>query len=30
MEEKEIMDLIVEAHNRYIKLKPTHPNDQRD
>lgn len=26
-EEKEIMDLIVEAHNKFTELKSTHPSD---
>lgn len=26
-EEKEINDLIIEAHNKYLKLEPTHPSD---
>jgi len=26
-EEKEIMDLLVQAHNKFIQLEPTHPSD---
>ena len=25
--EQEIMDLLVEAHNKFVELKPTHPSD---
>ena len=26
-EEKQIMDLIVDAHNKFLQLKQTHPNE---
>jgi len=26
-EEQEIMDLLVEAHNKFSQLEPTHPSD---
>ena len=29
-EEQEIMDLIVKAHNKFIKIEPTHPSDITD
>ena len=29
-EEKEIMDLLVQAHNKFVKLNPTHPSDVSD
>lgn len=29
-EEQEVMDLIVEAHNKFIKLEQTHLSDQSD
>lgn len=28
--EKEIMDLLIQAHNKYVLLKPTHPSDVPD
>lgn len=28
--ENEIMNLLVEAHNKYIKLESTHPSDMPD
>lgn len=29
-EEKEILDLLGEAWNKYVKLKPTHPMDKEE
>ncbi len=29
-QEKEIMDLLVEAHNKFVKMKKTHPNEITD
>lgn len=29
-EEREIMELLVKAHNLYVKLNPTHPSDIPD
>lgn len=29
-EEKEIMDLLIEAHRKYCQLKPLHPSDITD
>lgn len=26
-EEKEVMDLLLEAHNKFVKIKQTHPSD---
>lgn len=29
-EENEVMDLLVKAHNKFVKLKRTHPNEMQD
>ena len=30
LEEKEVMDLLVEAHNKYVQMESTHPSDITD
>lgn len=30
MEEAKIIDLLSKAHNEYVKLNPTHPDDIKD
>jgi hypothetical protein len=29
-EEKEVMDLLIQAHNKFIKIYQTHPSDIKD